>query len=232
MNLNELFLNSVYLGVTISLISYEIGVLLKKKFKSALFNPLLIAIILVIGFLLIFKIDYESYQASAKYLSYLLTPATVSLAIPLYEQIEELKANFKAIMIAIFSGVLTSLISIFLLAKLFNLSHQEYVTLLPKSITTAIGLGVVEELGGYSTITVAVIILTGVFGNLVASSVCRIFKINSPVSRGIAIGTSAHAIGTARAIELGKVEGAMSGLAIVITGLMTVIAANIFATLI
>ena len=115
---------------------------------------------------------------------------------------------------------------------MFNLNHAEYVTLLPKSITTAIGIGVVEELGGYTTITVAVIVITGVFGNLVAETVCKLFSIKSPVSRGIAIGTASHAIGTTKAMEMGEVEGAMSGLAIVITGLFTVLGAGVFATFI
>lgn len=232
MNFNEIFQNSVTLGVILSLLSYEMGIYLKKRFKTGIFNPLLVSVILVIGVLLAFNIEYESYNSSAKYLSYLLTPATVSLAIPLYEKIHLLKNNFKAIMIGIGVGAFTSLLSVFILSKLFNLNHAEYVTLLPKSITTAIGIGVVEELGGYTTITVAVIVITGVFGNLVAETVCKLFSIKSPVSRGIAIGTASHAIGTTKAMEMGEVEGAMSGLAIVITGLFTVLGAGVFATFI
>ena len=173
--------------------------------------------------------DYESYNESAQYLSYLLTPATVSLAIPLYLQMEVLKKNFAAIMAGIFSGVLASLGSVFAMAALFGLSHKEYVTLLPKSITTAIGMGVSEELGGYVTISVAVIIITGVLGNMTAETICKIFKIRYAVSRGLAIGTAAHAVGTARAMEMGEVEGAMSSLAIVVCGLCTVIGASVFA---
>ena len=206
-----------------------IGLAAKKKWKLAILNPLLISILLVILFLAVFHVDYESYNESAQYLSYLLTPATVSLAIPLYLQMEVLKKNFAAIMAGIFSGVLASLGSVFAMAVLFGLSHKEYVTLLPKSITTAIGMGVSEELGGYVTISVAVIIITGVLGNMTAETICKIFKIRYAVSRGLAIGTAAHAVGTARAMEMGEVEGAMSSLAIVVCGLCTVIGASVFA---
>lgn len=139
--------------------------------------------------------------------------------------------NIKAIAAGIVSGVLASLVSVLLLAKLFGLSHEEYVTLLPKSITTAIGMGVSEELGGIVTITVAVIIITGVLGNVIADAVYKIAKIEEPVAKGLALGTSAHAIGTAKAMELGEVEGAMSSLAIAVAGLLTVIAASVFAGL-
>ncbi len=229
--MNELVLSSATIGVVLSIAAYEIGVFLKKKTNSAIFNPLLVSIILVMVFLVIFRIDYESYNDSAKYLSYLLTPATVSLAIPLYQQLELLKKNFTAIILGILSGVLTSAGVIFAMSILFGLSHEEYVTLLPKSITTAIGMGVSEELGGYVTITVAVIIVTGILGNIIGEVVCKVFRIKNPISRGLALGTSAHAIGTAKAMEMGEVEGAMSSLAIVVAGLCTVIGASVFAML-
>ena len=165
----------------------------------------------------------------AKYLSYLLTPATVALAIPLYQQITLLKKNGLAIFLGIFSGVLSSLLSILAMSYMFGLSHREYVTLLPKSITTAIGIGVADELGGITTITVAVIIVTGVLGNVIGQAVCKVFKIYEPIAVGLAFGTSAHAIGTAKALEIGEVEGAMSSLSIVVSGLMTVVGASVFA---
>ena len=126
----------------------------------------------------------------------------------------------------------TSLVVVFLMALLFQLEHQEYVTLLPKSITTAIGMGVSEELGGHVTITVAVIVVTGVLGNILAEAVCKIFKIHEPIAKGIAIGSSSHAIGTAKAMEMGDVEGAMSSLSIAVAGILTVLGASIFAGLI
>ena len=227
--MNPMILESATIGVVISILAYEIGVLLKKKTKLAIFNPLLIAIIFVIVFLVAFDIDYENYNSSAKYLSYLLTPATVSLAIPLYQQMELLKKNIVAILAGIISGVIASLGTVLAMAVLFGLSHEEYVTLLPNSITTAIGVGVSEELGGYVTITVAVIIITGVLGNMTAEFICKTFKIQNAISRGLAIGSASHAIGTARAMEMGEIEGAMSSLAIVVSGLCTVIGATIFA---
>lgn len=227
--MSELLGDSLFFGVAVSVLAYQVGMLVKKKWKLAVFNPLLISIILVMAVLLIFHVDYETYNEGAKYLSYLLTPATVCLAIPLYEQLEQLKKNVKAIVAGILSGVVTSLCSVLILAFAFGLSHEEYVTLLPKSITTAIGMGVSEELGGIVTITVAVIIVTGVLGNIIAELVCKIFRIHEPVARGIAIGSASHAIGTARALEMGEVEGAMSSLSIAVSGLLTVIGTSVFA---
>lgn len=229
--MNDVMLNSATIGVVISLISYEVGMTLKKKFKLGIFNPLLIAIIFTIAFLLVFHIDYDAYNSSGKYLSYLLTPATVSLAIPLYMQMQVLKDNFWAVFGGILSGVLTSMASILAMSLLFGLSHEEYVTLLPKSITTAIGMGVSEELGGYVTITVAVIIITGVLGNMFGELICKIFRITEPISKGLAFGAASHAIGTAKALELGEVEGAMSSLAIAVSGILTVLLAPVFANL-
>lgn len=227
--MNEIFMNSVTIGVVLSIFAYQLGVFLKKKTNSPFLNPLLVSIITVMVILVIFKVDYENYNYSAKYLSYLLTPATVSLAIPLYRQIDNLKKNLRAIVLSVLSGTITSMTVILVMAILFGLSHEEYVTLLPKSITTAIGMGISEELGGYVTITVAVIIVTGIIGNIIGEFVCKVFRIQNPISRGLALGTSAHAIGTTKAMEMGEIEGAMSSLAIVVAGLITVVGASAFA---
>ena len=229
--MDNLIMSSATVGIVLSLLAYEIGLAAQRKWKLAILNPLLISIILVIVFLLVFHVDYESYNISAKYLSYLLTPATVCLAIPLYLQLELLKKNIFAILGGVFSGVLASLGSVLAMSVLFGLNHEEYVTMLPKSITTAIGMGISEDLGGYVTISVAVIIITGVLGNMSAEYICKLVRIKSPISRGLAIGTASHAVGTARAMELGEVEGAMSSLAIVVCGLCTVIGASIFSYL-
>ena len=230
--MNDLFESSMFAGVTISLLAYLTGTVLKKKLKLPIFNPLLVSIILTMIVLVVADVDYDIYNKGASYLSWLLTPATVCLAIPLYEQWNLLKKYYQAVILGIVAGVLTSLTTVFVLAKLMGLDHKEYVTLLPKSITTAIGMGVSEELGGYVTITVAVIVVTGVFGNIFGELICKIFKITHPISKGLAFGSSSHAIGTAKAIELGEVEGAMSGLAIAVTGIMTVILATTYANLI
>lgn len=227
--MNQFFQQSMFAGVALSLISYGIGILLKKKFKLGILNPLLISIIISILVIVIGNIDYDTYNDSSKILSWLLTPATVSLAIPLYEQLPLLKKHFKAVIAGLVAGTLTSLTTVFVLALILGLSHKEYVTLLPKSITTAIGMGVSEELGGYVTITVAVIIVTGVIGNIIGETVCKIFGIKEPISKGLAFGASAHAIGTSKAMELGDIEGAMSGLAIAVSGIFTVILASIYA---
>lgn len=197
--MKEFLTGSVFFGAVISLLGYEAGLLLKKKFRLAVFNPLLIAVICVMAVLLIFDVDYDSYNEGGKYLSYLLTPATVCLAVPLYEQLSLLRKYFKAVAAGILSGTLASMFSVFLLSLLFGLNHEQYVTLLPKSITTAIGMGVSEELGGIVTITVAVIVITGVLGAILAELVFKIFRIQEPVARGLALGTSAHAIGTSKA---------------------------------
>ena len=229
--MNELFKTSVFFGMFITLLSYGIGAALKKKLRLPVFNPLLVAIILTILFLSLFRVDYEAYNEGAKYISFLLTPATICLAVPLYEQFELLRKNYRAVLAGIFSGVLTSLCSILILAKLFRLDHASYVTLLPKSITTAIGMGVSGELGGYVPITVAVIIVTGVIGNMFAETICRVFRIRDPIAKGIAIGTSSHAVGTAKAMEMGDVEGAMSSLSIAVAGLLTVVVVPLAAGL-
>lgn len=227
--MKDFFQSSVYFGVFLTFLAYGIGTVAKKKWKAAIFNPILIAIILIMAFLLIFQIDYDSYKSGADYISYLLTPATVCLAVPLYEQFELLKKNYKALLCGIVSGVLTSLLGILVFAVTFKLNHASYVTLLPKSITTAIGIGVTEELGGYVSLTVAVIIITGILGNIFAETVCRMFRITEPIAKGVAIGTSSHALGTAKAMEIGEIEGAMSSLSIVVSGVLTVIGASIFA---
>lgn len=230
--MNEILTGSVFFGVCLTLICYEIGLWIKKKTKLSVANPLLIATMLVIAVLLGFHIDYENYQNGAKYIQFLLTPATVSLAIPLYRQMELLKKYPKAIFGGIIAGVLAAMGSIYLLAVAFQLSHEQYVTLLPKSITTAIGMGVSEKMGGMPALTISAICITGIVGAILAEVVCKLFKIEEPVAKGLAIGTSAHALGTSKAMEMGEVEGAMSSLSIVVTGILTVFAVSFFAKLI
>lgn len=229
--MNEMIQDSLFFGAMISLIAYEIGLLLRRKFALAILNPLLISIVIVIVLLKVFHVDYSAYNESAKYLSYLLTPATVCLAVPLYEQLTLLKKNLLAVACGIVSGTLSSLAGIFVLSRLFSLDHRLYVTLLPKSITTAIGIGISEELNGIVTITVAVIIITGILGNVIADGIFRLFRIKNPLAKGLALGTASHAIGTARAMEMGPVEGAMSSLAVAVSGLLTVVIISFFAPL-
>ena len=213
-------IESNYMFVLMTFVAYLIGLEIKKKTNI---NALLIAIILMVSYLLLFKVDVALYQSKTSYISYLLTPATISLAIPLYEQIDLLKANWKAIVIGVFTGVITSLASITGMAILFKLNTTEIISLLPKSITTAIGMGLSEELGGLVSLTVGSIIMTGVLGAVIAPFVIKIFNIKNAIAKGVGIGSAAHAIGTSKAMEIGEIEGAMSSLSIVIAGLFTVI---------
>jgi len=226
--MNSFFDNTIFFGAAITLLAYEIGLILRRKFNYAILNPLLFAIICIIGTLLILDIDYETYNKSAQYISYFLTPATVCLAVVLYRKLALLKNNLKAVVAGIVSGVLASFGSIYLMSMLFELSYKEYVTLIPKSITMAIGVGLSEELGGIVTITVASIVITGIFGNVIAETIYKLARINEPIAKGLALGTAAHAIGTTKAVELGETEGAMSSLALVVAGILTVIFASFF----
>ncbi len=223
--------NSMFFYTFLTLLFYMFGVFLQKRFKKGWLNPLLISIVFMIIVVLAFKIDYKHYKKSTSLLSFFLTPATVCLAIPLYEKLEELKKNAVAILVGIFSGVITSGACILLVALIFGFDGELVASFLPKSVTTAIGVGMAEELGGISALTAISIVVTGVFGNIIAEAVCRIFKITHPVAIGTAIGTSAHAGGTAKALEMGRTEGAISGLSIAVAGLMTVVATPLFMKL-
>lgn len=227
--MNGVWEESLFFGAVVSLLAYELGLMLKRRFRLAILNPLLIAVICVIGVNAVMKVDYQTYNAGGQYLSYLLTPATVCLAVPLYEQLALLKKHLTAVICGIVAGVLASMVGVLICALVFGLEHELYVTLLPKSITTAIGMGVSEELGGIVTITVATIIVTGILGSVIADGVFALFHIEEPVARGLALGNASHAIGTAKAMEMGQVEGAMSGLAVAVAGLLTVVTASVFA---
>lgn len=230
--MNDIISSSTFWGIGLTLVAYVIGVYLKKKFKLFLFNPLLVAIAICITLLAVTGIKYDHYNNGAKHISMLLTPATVCLAIPLYEQLQLLRKNYIAILLGIASGVITSGIVILSMSLLFNLGHTQYVTLFPKSITTAIGIGLSHELNGYVAITVAAIMITGLFGNIAGDALCKILRIKNPVAQGIAIGTASHVMGTSKAMEMGAVEGAMSSLSVAVAGCMTVASAIIFENLI
>ena len=227
--MNGLIHSSLYFGMLVSVGAYMLGVWLKKKTGWAILNPLLVAIIVVIAFLSVFHIEYKEYNRGAVYF---LTPATVCLAIPLYKQLELLRQHLIAVASAIVAGVAGSVGSIYVMCRFFRLEHTHYVTLLAKSITTAIGMGVSEEAGGIVTLTVISIIITGILGNIIADWLFQIFKIEEPIAKGLALGTAAHAIGTAKALELGEIEGAMSSLSIAVAGLLTVVVVPLMSGLI
>lgn len=227
----EFLTDSVYMAVLLTIGTYGIGTWLRKKTGWTLMNPLLVSIVLTIAFLYITDIPYESYSHGTDIIKYMLTPATICLAVPLYEQIDQLKRNVHAVTMGIAAGVLASMLSILALVAIMGLGHVSYVTLLPKSITTAIGMDLSNELGGNVPITIITIVITGITGNIFAERFLKLIRVNHPIAKGIAIGAASHVIGTSKAIEMGQTEGAMSSLSIVTSGILTVIAASVFASL-
>lgn len=214
-------------GVILSLAAFEIGLLINRKTKISLLNPLLIALCLIIAVLKVLNISFEDYNKGGQVISFLLGPATVALAVPLYKNIQLLKKNALPILGGIIIGSSVGIASIILMSKAMGLDVVLGLSLVPKSITTPIGMEVSKQIGGIPEITVAAIIITGLTGAILAETVFKLLKIDDPVAVGIAIGTSAHALGTTKAIEIGEAEGAMSGLAIGIAGLMTVLIAPV-----
>lgn len=229
--MDKIFVETMYFGIVLSLLSYWIAVQIRKKFPYPFFNPLLMSAIISIAVLTLFDIDFNTYNQGAQMITFLLTPSTVCLAVPLYKQSQILMKHLDAILLSLFCGCMAGMMSVALLCILLKASDSLFFSLLPKSITTAIAIGVSELLGGNATITVGVVIITGIFGAMIAKTVFRIFHIHHPVAVGLALGNSAHAIGTAKAIEFGEVEGAMSSLSIVIAGIFTVVFAPIIANL-
>jgi predicted murein hydrolase (TIGR00659 family) len=227
--MNEFLQGSVFFGFFLTLFAYWLGAGISKKVKSTLCNPLLIAMILIIAFLKLTGITYDTFENGAKYINYFLTPATVCLAVPLYRQIQLLKEHVWAILISIFSGCVACAALIFALSKIFALDYTIYAGLVPKSVTTAIAMGVSEELGGIVAVTVMAVDLTGLGGAVLAPTLFKIFRIEEPIAQGLAMGTASHAIGTSKALEMGEIQGAMSSLAIAVTGVMTVIIGPIVA---
>ena len=230
--MNELLSASSTWGAFLSAACFGLFYLIQKKSGKVWCNPLLMSSILIGALSLTGAIPYAQYRETSSVLTWLLLPATVSLAVPLYEQWTLLKKHWPAILSGIVAGVVTSLICAVLLAKTFRLETAVAVSFLPKSVTSAIGADVAAELGGIPSLTVVMIILTGIFGNMTAPFLCRLFRLDHAISRGIAIGASAHAIGTTKALEMGGVEGAMSSLSIAVAGILTAVLAPVAAGLI
>lgn len=218
---------STYFGLVLSLLAYWIGMRIREKTKLAFCHPLLISTILIILILVFFKIDYATFNAGAQYLTYLLTPATICLALPLYREVKILEEHSSTILIALIAGSITCFVFVIGFCTLWKLDQSMLLSLLPKSITTAIAIDVTNEIGGISAITVAAVIITGIISAVLANGIFKICRIHDPIAQGLALGASGHAIGTSKAIELGKVQAAMSSLAIVVTGILTVIAVPI-----
>lgn len=220
-------------GLLLAAGSYQLARIINRRVGREVCNPLLFATLCCCGVLLLTGTEYEVfYENGGKVLEFFLTPATICLAIPLYKQFALLKKNAGAVLAGCTAGVLAHMAGCVLMLFLFRMEAAEYISLLPKSITTAIGKGLSQELGGFPAITMATIMLTGLFGAVAAPALLRLFRVTEPVSQGLAIGTSSHAAGTSRAVEMGEVQGAASSLAIVVTGLLTVVAAPLMARLV
>ena len=229
--LSEFLQGSTMWGVGLTLAAFAVGTLINRVTKKSICNPLLLGSLVVVAVLTALRIPYAQYKASAAPVSWLLLPATVSLAVPLYEKWDLLRRNAKAILAGIAAGTLTSLASVLLIGWAMGLDHTQFVTLLPKSVTTAISMDVSAELGGIASLTGAVVILTGIVGSLFGEGLFRLLRITDPMAKGVALGTAAHAIGTSKALEMGETEGAMSGLSIAVAGIMTAILAPLLAGL-
>ena len=227
--MSEFLQNIPVWGVALTLGAFALGTWLNQKTGQALFNPLLLGSIFVIVFLSLVQVPFAQYKESVSFLSYLLLPATVSLAVPLYEQWQVLKKNAVAVLCGIGAGSLTSMSCIIAMSWLMKLDPVLSASLMPKSVTSAIGAEVAAELGGIGSLAGALIILTGIVGNLSAVTLCRLAKLHDPIARGVAIGTGAHAVGTAKALQMGRVEGAVSSLSIAVAGVLTAVLCPILA---
>ena len=208
-------------SVLLTLLTFRLGQLLQQKTKSPLCNPVLVAVLLVLGFMLVTGLDNGTYQAANVRLSWLMTPATVCLAVPMYEQLEILKKNLKALIAGIAAGALSCLAMVLIFAVLFRFDRELTISLLPKSVTSAIGVPLSSLSGGIASITTAVIILTGILASVMGPMLCKLYGLKDEISRGVAFGTAGHVIGTAKASELSPLTGAVSSLSLVVAGLLT-----------
>ena len=227
-NLSEL-LYSPYFGVVLTVFAYQIGISIQKKAKHPLANPILIAVLLIIGLLVAFDIPLEAYQQGGNLIYLFLAPATAALAVPIYKNWQILRLNWKPILAGTMAGSLSSIVIVFGLCRLFQLDETLTASLLSKSVTTPIAADITEQLGGIVPIAIAAVIVSGITGNIMAPFLIKLFRVEDPVAQGIGIGTASHAIGTTRAIAIGELQGAMSGLAIGLSGLWTVFWAFLFS---
>lgn len=221
-----------YFGILLSLIAYIIGLKIAQLAKNPIANPLLIAMILVIAVLKIFNISFEDFNNGGKYITFLIEPATVAMVINLYKNFDLLKKNAIPVLIGVVAGVLTSVLSVYLMSMLFGLNNELRMSIVPKSLTTAIGSALSGEYGGIVPITIVCMVITGIGGAVIAPTVMKVLKVEDPVAQGIGIGTASHAVGTSKAIQMGEVQGAMSGLSIALAGFVSVILIPIIIKLI
>lgn len=217
----EMLTESSYFGVALTIAAFSVGAAIQNRWKKAVLNPILTGAALTMLILSVLDIPVESYKQDCQVLTYMLTPATICLAISCYEQLQKLKDHIPAILVGVAGGTVASLASVGLMAKLFGLSQALTVSLLPKSVTSAIGVVLCEQAGGIGALTTAVIIVTGIFGNIAGPMLIKLFHLEDPISQGVAFGTSAHVVGTSRAMEISPLAGAVSSLSLTLAGLIT-----------
>lgn len=221
--MTQILSQSGFFAVALTVTAFCIGAACQRKWKIAILNPILIGAALVMLTLWVLDIPVQQYQQDCKLLTYLITPATICLAIAFYEQLQKLKKHLRAILIGVTGGTLASLLSVWLLSRLFGFSQELTVSLLPKSVTSAIGVVLSEQAGGVGALTTAIIIITGIFGNAVGPALSKLFRLRDPISQGVGFGTASHVVGTSRAAEISPLAGAVSSLSLTLAGLITAV---------
>ena len=227
--MHEFLSSSSFFAVTLTLLAFAFGSACQKKWKWAVLNPILIAAAVIIAVLKLLHIPNSVYQDGCAFLSYLLTPATICLAISFYDQFQKLKSHLAAAVLGILAGTVASIGTIWAMANLFRLDAAITASLLPKSVTTAIGVALTEEIGGMAAIATAAIVITGIIGNITGPTLCRLFRLKSEVAQGVAFGTSSHVVGTAKAVELSQLTGAVSSMSLTVAGIFTAVILSLLA---